>query len=318
VSALPRLPQARAAPAKVNLGLAITGRRADGYHELRSVFLRIGMRDRLIGAVAGSTGSDRLTVTGDQDCPVDGNIVLRALQLLRQSMPPGRQLPALSLELEKRIPVAAGLGGGSSDGAAALGLAADLWGLQPPKEERDRLAAQLGADVPFFAERLAAALVTGVGDRMRGLAAILGEPGLLLVTPRERLSTADVFAAFDRLDAPTCADQVVDELAEAFERGLDPPTLAGWAARLRDANDLWPAAVSLQPGMEGLRAELERVLDRPFLLSGSGSTLFALYASVRAATDAGDRLASTVRQGLTGAEVFVAGVDVDQDAGRIQ
>lgn len=313
-----RLPAVRRAPAKVNLGLAITGRRPDGYHELRSVFLRIGLSDRLEATVAKGAAADRLTVIGDDDCPVDGNIVLRALRLLRESVPAGAELPALELHLEKRVPTAAGLGGGSSDGAAALGLAANLWSIDLADHERNRLAALLGADVPFFAGSHPAALVTGVGNHLEPLPPVAGELCVLLVTPVERLSTAEVFAAFDRLGASSSSGYVVDELALTFQRGLDAPGLAAFADRLHDANDLWPAAVSLQPSLEGLRSELERALDRPFLLTGSGSTLFALYPSLQEAKEAGQRLAPASPGQLEGARVFAAGVDIHQDAGRIQ
>lgn len=310
----------RRAPAKVNLGLAVTGLRHDGYHELRTILLRIDLRDRLSATIAQGADTDLLAVSGDDDCLVDGNIVLRALRLLRDSVPGGDRLPGLELHLEKRTPMAAGLGGGSADGAAAVDLAADLWTIQLSHDERDRLASRLGADVTFFAGHHAVALVKGVGDLISPLPSIQGEPGLLLVTPIARLSTATVFGAYDRLGGSSPSGKVIDELAAAFRHGLDSTAFVALAARIRDANDLWPAAVSLQPSLEPLRSELEHVLDRPFLLTGSGSTLFALYPSPGQAREAGVRLVFNALSELRGARVFAAGIGIGihQEATRIQ
>jgi 4-diphosphocytidyl-2-C-methyl-D-erythritol kinase len=310
------------APAKVNLGLAVTGRRPDGYHELRSVFLRVGLCDVLEARPAPGAAADELRISGDDECPVDGNIVLRVLAAVRGWT--GRELPPLALQLDKRIPMAAGLGGGSSDGAAALQLAAGLWKLALPDDERLRLASELGADVPFFATGHAAALVGGIGDVLLPLPGVSGGAGILLVTPAVRLSTAEVFAAYDRLQdgAPPAAPgesasaRAVDDLASAVTRGLDGAGLASRAALLRDANDLWPAAVSLAAILGDLRAELERVLRRPLLLTGSGSTLFALYASQDEARAAGESLGGTGRTVLEGARIIAAGVDIDQPPWR--
>lgn len=313
------LETSRLAHAKVNLGLAVTGRRSDGYHELASVFLRIGLADRLSGTLTNNIAGDQLVVDGDEACPVDGNIVLRAVDLLRTQRPlRAGGNPGLDLVLEKRIPIGAGLGGGSSDAASAISVAAELWWLNLKHTKAMELGAQLGADVPFFVEKLPTALVTGIGEQLEALKAVEGELGLVLVTPAERLATAAVFAELDRHPGASDSGHVIGELAAAFRSGLDAPALVGWAPRLRDANDLWPAAVRLLPGLERLRAELERALDRPFLLSGSGSTLFALYPSLGEARAAGEQLAPNERRELAGASVFAAGTDTDQDAWRIQ
>ena len=310
------------ARAKVNLGLAVIGRRPNGYHELRSVFLRIGLADRLSGSTDEPLNGDRLAIDGEEDCPVEGNTVLRALKLLRAFHFPLREmsapLPTLDLRLQKRVPIAAGLGGGSSDGAAAISLAMALWSVTLAERDVVTLSAQLGADVPFFIAGYPAALVSGIGEEIEPLDAAAGEPGLLLVTPIERLSTAAVFAEFDRRPAAPDASHAVDEFSAAFRSGLDAASLAGWALRLRDANDLWAPAVRLLPSLELLRGELERALDRPFLLSGSGSTLFALYASLGEAQEAAGRLSSTGLQQLAGAHVFATGTELRQDAGRMQ
>jgi 4-diphosphocytidyl-2-C-methyl-D-erythritol kinase len=312
----------RLAPAKVNLGLAVTGRRPDGYHELRSVFLRVGLCDGLEARLAPGAAADELRISGDDDCSVEGNIVLRALAALRGWA--GADLPPLAFHLDKRIPVAAGLGGGSSDAAAALDLAAGLWGLQLPDDERLRLASELGADVPFFATGHEAALVGGIGDVLLPLPGVSGGAGILLVTPALRLSTATVFAAYDRLQGATApaapavstSARDVDELAAALAGGVDGAGLASRAVLLREANDLWAAAVVLAPTLGDLRAELERALQRPVLLTGSGSTVFALYASQDEAREAGESLGGTAPTVLAGARIIAGGVDIDQPPWR--
>lgn len=281
------------APAKVNLALAVTGRRDDGYHTLSSVFLRLALHDHLeVRAAADPSGADELVVAGEPpdvtgaDAGFHDNLVLRAAAALRELAQVDRHAPiapALCFRLDKHIPVAAGLGGGSSDAAAALRLAAEAWGLQPDAADLAALAARIGADVPFFLSGQAAARVRGIGEVVEGLPAPAPAAGLLLVTPRERLSTATVFAALD--DAPAApgaacdAQAAVDRLADALRRGLDGPGLAAQAAGLRDANDLWPAALRCAPALGEARDVLERRLDRAVLLTGSGPTLVAIYPS---------------------------------------
>src|SRR5215212_2268919 len=148
-------------PAKVNLTLSVGKRREDGYHELRSVFLRIGLADRLTVSAAAANERDELAVTGLPGCPVEGNLVLRALEVLRRDRAEG---PPLRASLEKQIPMGAGLGGGSSDCASALDLATQAWGMHLPWAQLAELAIGLGSDVPFFAANVPVALVEGRGE----------------------------------------------------------------------------------------------------------------------------------------------------------
>jgi 4-diphosphocytidyl-2-C-methyl-D-erythritol kinase len=279
----------RDAHAKVNLALAVTGRRADGFHTLASVFVRLELHDD-VSVEAGEPGAlDSVRVSGDADCPVEGNLVLRAAAAVRalatREAPP-IELPGLIFDLEKRIPVGAGLAGGSTDAAAALDLAATSWGIRLPPDDRHTLALRLGADVPFFAGGFGAALVEGVGERVRELPAPVPPAGVLLVTPAERLATATVFDAFDRLARSTAATAAVERLSDAMGTGLTGEALATHADGLRDANDLWPAAVEVLPTLATMRDDLEAALDRPVLMTGSGSTLLALYPSPGAAREA--------------------------------
>jgi 4-diphosphocytidyl-2-C-methyl-D-erythritol kinase len=277
------------AHAKVNLGLAVTGRRPDGYHDLRSVFLRLDLHDHLeIRRADDVAGEDELVIDGPPGLPTRDNLVLRALARLRAAVE--QPLPALAVRLDKHIPVAAGLGGGSSDAAAALKLAVDAWDVLLDRAALMDLAAGVGSDVPFFASGHAAALVSGVGDSVEALPEPRPGAGILLVTPPQRLSTAAVFAELDRLPAPSRGprDQAarVAALAAALEGGADAADLAAAAADLRDANDLWAPAVRLMPQLARLREHLEARLGRVVHLSGSGPTLVAVYPSLEAARTA--------------------------------
>ncbi len=163
-------PVVRLAPAKLNLSLAVIGRRPDGFHELHSVMVPLGLADRLsLATAAGPT--DTLHVAGFAAGPVADNLVLRAIAATREAVGagwagPAGPPPALAARLEKRIPVAAGLAGGSSDAAAALDGALEAWGASLTIHERLRVATRLGSDVPFFLAG-GTALVEGRGDRSR-------------------------------------------------------------------------------------------------------------------------------------------------------
>jgi 4-diphosphocytidyl-2-C-methyl-D-erythritol kinase len=280
------------AHAKINLGLAVTGTRPDGYHELASVFLRVALADTLAVTVAAPGRPDDLAID-DPACPVDGNLVLRAFRALRERLgdPDRAELPGLLASLRKRIPMGGGLAGGSTDAAAAIRLAAAAWRLPVEAIELSALGARLGADVPFFVGGHAAALVTGVGEQLGPLPPLRSRIGILLATPSFGMATPDVFRAYDALAtahaAPgAAAADAVASLVEAWVVGMDGPALAGRADALRDANDLWPAAASLDGRLAVLRNTLESALRRPVLLTGSGSTLVALYPSPGAAADA--------------------------------
>jgi len=177
--------------AKINLALAITGVRDDGYHRLRSVFLRLSLHDGLEVMAQPTAALDSLSIDGELEAGPD-NLVLQAAAQLREAIE--QSLPALGFKLRKRIPAAAGLGGGSSDAATAIDLALQAWGVRLHPAQRLEVALRLGADVPFFAAGHAASLVEGIGERLRPLPAPDPPAGLVLITPHERLSTASVFA----------------------------------------------------------------------------------------------------------------------------
>jgi 4-diphosphocytidyl-2-C-methyl-D-erythritol kinase len=286
-------PVVRLAPAKLNLTLAIVGRRPDGYHVLHSVFVPLALADRLSLSRAGG-GPDTLHVTGFDAGPIEDNLVLPAITATRFAVGGGwpggpAPAPALSARLEKRIPVAAGLGGGSSDAAAALDGALEAWGAELAPVDRHAIAARLGSDVPFFLTG-SPALVEGRGESVVPLLGLHGGPGVLLVTPAISVATSEVFAAFDGLGGRGSGSTRMSSahLAEELRSGLGAADLVARAGVLTVANDLLQAALALVPGLVSFRRGLNRLLGRPIGLSGSGPTLWALYPSETEAEVAAD------------------------------
>ncbi len=292
-------PVIRLAPAKLNLTLAVLARRPDGFHALHSVMAPLALADRL-SVAPGRGDHDTLHVEGDDPGPAEDNLVLRAIAAARAAVGPlappigtpgprGVSLGPLAARLEKRIPVAAGLAGGSSDAAAALDAALEAWGATLAPDEIARVAAALGSDVPFFLVGGMAA-VEGRGEVVRPLPDPIGSPpGVLLVTPAVGVSTPDVFAAWAAgiRSAGAGASRLTSEhLAAELERGLTTSALLDRAGILAAANDLAVATAALVPALVPFRRALRRILERPIGQSGSGPTLWALYPSLDAATSA--------------------------------
>lgn len=252
-----------AAPAKLNLVLEVLGRRPDGFHELVSVVQCVSLSDRL----EAEPGRDVTLDAPPEAGPLDANLAHRAAVELRSAS--GTQRGA-TLTLAKRIPVGAGLGGGSSDGAAALRLLERLWGVRPGAVEVPSLAASLGSDVPLFLAG-PAALVRGRGERVSRLPALRHGVFVLVVPPwRIKRKTARVFAAL----APGELSSGVRAAALATALEGDEPVSHGlfW-------NGLHPAAERVFGELAALKHALERATGVPFALSGAGPTLFHLAAS---------------------------------------
>ena len=298
-------PVVRIAPAKLNLTLAVLGRRRDGFHDLHSVMVPLALSDRLgLAPIPPGAGvADTLHVAGPDTGPPASNLVLRAIAEARRAVGGGwpggpGPAPALAVRLDKQIPVAAGLGGGSSDAAAALDAALEAWDADLDPTARRAAAARLGSDVPFFLEP-GAALVEGRGERVTALGGVRGSPGVLLVTPAVAVSTPHVFAAWDaRAVRGDGAVRLSSEhLAGELRGGLAAADLVARAGVLAAANDLLPAAADVVPGLVPFRRALFRLLRRPVGLSGSGPTLWALYASESEATEAARAVRASVDSG---------------------
>jgi 4-diphosphocytidyl-2-C-methyl-D-erythritol kinase len=265
------------APAKVNLYLHVLGRRADGYHRLDSLIAFADIGDRITARRA-----DRLTLTvgGPEAAAIaelgEDNLVMRAARRLAARAGIGA---GAALHLDKLLPAAAGIGGGSTDAAAALRALAMLWEVPLGEPQLAELALQLGADVPAcLAGR--PVWVGGIGEEIAP-AGTLPESGIVLANPRRPLPTA---AVFHRYRAPYRASGRFDGM---------PPDAAGLAAILAARhNDLTEAARQLVPE---IGAVLDRLGGLPGALlarmSGSGATCFALFADRTAALAAGQTLA---------------------------
>lgn len=249
------------APAKVNLSLRVGSLRPDGYHSLTSLVQTVELCDRLDIEI------------GDEDClEIDtasvpsgrDNLIWKAIDELTGL----RQRPPLAIRLAKRVPVAAGLGGGSSDAAAALLAVSRLLGW----EVEDGVAERVGADVPFFLVG-GTAWMAGNGDHLTRLDDLSGFALALAVPPFE-LSTGDVYRRWD-------------ELGEPVDPGISghflPPVLRAEAPL---GNDLTAAAVSLRPEMADWMADLSRRWGRPVAMSGSGPSLFGYFSDLEEAVAA--------------------------------
>jgi 4-diphosphocytidyl-2-C-methyl-D-erythritol kinase len=258
------------APAKLNLCLYLGERRDDGLHELCSLFEPLALADRL-----EITEGERDEVV----CPgVEGeNLAALALAALRER---GWRRSPLRIEIEKRTPVAAGLGGGSADAAAVLRLAAG------EVAELEQIAAGLGADVPSQLTP-ALALVCGAGEEVE----LLPEPAehaVVLLPGGGGLSTAAVFAEADRLGLGRSAaelEELAGRLREAAGAGASPLAYAELLA-----NDLEPAARSLRPDLGDALDALREVGAPLALVTGSGPTAFGLFPDLAAAQKAAARL----------------------------
>lgn len=276
-------------PAKVNVQLAVGAARPDGFHDLANVFLAVSLYDEVT-----ATAADALTVTcAGPDAgkvPLDRtNLAARAAEILAER---AGLSPDVHLHIEKRIPVAGGMAGGSADGAAAL-LACDaLWGLKTPVEELLAICAELGSDVPFSLVG-GAALGTGRGEVLTPVAA--GAFHWVFAVADGGLSTPAVFREFDRLTAGTevPAPQASPALLAALASG-DPDELAATLA-----NGLQPSALSLRPSLADTLAAGTQAGALAALVSGSGPTTAFLVrdaqsaAKVAAALDASGTCRST-------------------------
>ncbi len=271
------------APAKLNLGLRIVGRRADGYHLLESVFVPVDLHDDVQLEAGPGDAIDLELAPGDADpaltidVPTDHrNLAVRAARAFLDRA--GRSA-AIRIALRKRIPSAAGLGGGSSDAGAVLRGLARLFPDDLAPEALADVAARLGADVPFFLDPRPA-VVTGIGEHREALGD-WPELVFVLANPRVDVATADVFRG--RAEGGTAfapQGDLAAAIAGLRAAGFGPDRPA-WARLLE--NDLAPAAEALCPAMRDLRSALERQGALASAQSGSGATVFGVFAGRTAA-----------------------------------
>jgi 4-diphosphocytidyl-2-C-methyl-D-erythritol kinase len=302
-------PVVRLAPAKLNLTLAVLGRRPDGYHALHSIMVPVGLADRL--SVAPAIGAhDTLHVDGADCGPAADNLVLRAIAAARDRVRaergPAAPTGPLAARLEKRIPVAAGLAGGSSDAAAAIDAALAAWGADLSPDGRHAVALAVGSDVAFFGAG-GWALVEGRGERVERIPSVRGPaPWILLVTPAVSVATPAVFAAWAagaRGAGHGAAAAASRHLADELRAGMTARALLVRAGILAHANDLMPAAQHVVPGLVTFRRGLIRALGTAVGQSGSGPTAWVIYPSREDA----DAAAAAVRDALADGRIVAPG-----------
>lgn len=257
------------APAKINLALHVTGRRSDGYHLIETLVVFATFGDRI---VAGAADRDRFSIRGPFVGTLDAsapNLVTAARDALREGFS-GARCPPVFLELEKNLPVASGVGGGSSDAAATLIALARLWRLPTSTEDLSRIGAALGADVPMCLVRRPLA-ARGIGERIEPVGPFPALP-LVLVNPKVPVATPAVFAGLAHRENPP-----LPPLADL----VGPETVADWLRMTR--NDLEDAAIGLAPVIDRARGLLDDQGALIARMSGSGATCFGLFASMEEA-----------------------------------
>ncbi len=287
-------------PAKVNLHLAVGPRRPDGYHDLVSVLQTVGLHDTLRirwddGQPLHPSTRRRMGLAlttdgawGDGEVPLgeDNLVVVAARRLMRElgmGTEPAEAGPTTRLHLTKRIPVAAGMAGGSADAAAALVGLDRAWGAALGTERLRALAADVGSDVPFCVVG-GTALAGGTGTAVARVLA-RGTAHWVVGVDAGALSTAAVYRAFDELPAPARTEP--DLVLQALRTG----DLEALAAGLH--NDLEPAAFALRPDLRERRDAMVEAGALAAIVSGSGPTLLALAADALHARTLADRLAGT-------------------------
>ena len=263
------------APAKVNLSLEIRSPGSDGMHPLRSMVQAIEWCD-LLDVEEGD--EDHLEIEG-ADLPDDGaNLVWKAVTALRHKL--GQDRPSLQIRLTKAIAVAAGLGGGSSDAAAAmLALAAMR---KASVELVSETAPTVGADVPFFLIG-GTAWIEGYGEQITKARIDTDSWALAIAVPDFELRTAEVYQAWDRLEEP---------IGPALDGRALPPSLREHGPF---RNDLTPAAMALKPELGDWISEMRDTWERPVAMSGSGPSLFAFFSDGDEAESAVEALSKSVR-----------------------
>jgi 4-diphosphocytidyl-2-C-methyl-D-erythritol kinase len=284
---------------KLTLSLRVRGRRDDGFHEIEALAVSLGQPHDVLEAYAvPAPGGVAIEMGGEaaDDVPTDHrNLAFIAAEKLMVRA--GRSGHGVRLVLRKRIPAAAGLGGGSADAAAALLAVRRLLDADVDDDAVLSLAAEVGSDVPFCVQG-GAAWLRGRGeiieplDLTRGLAFILAIPPFRLATP-------DVYRAWDELGGPS-SDRVVPA----------PRRIQGLVPELR--NDLEPAAEALQPRLVEFRAALEAAAGRPALLAGSGSAYVVPVHDARALPELVQQVERRLRVPVVGTTSVSRGVRLDR------
>ena len=259
------------APAKLNLALLVSPPGSDGFHPLESLVQTVEWCD-LLHAQPGEEGRDSI------ETDIEDNLVEGALAELRKTA----AVPPLAMTLHKQIPIAAGLGGGSSDAAAALVAGAEHAGMS--RSGLADVAARVGSDVGLFLIG-GTLIMRGRGEQIEALQP-LTDFAVAIVVPDFGLSTVEVYERWDALEGPA-GDPVPDEQL--------PPSLRGGMPM---RNDLLPAALDLEPLLGDFMADIRTEWGTAVCLTGSGSACFGYFATLDEASDAAAAVAEVVREGI--------------------
>jgi 4-diphosphocytidyl-2-C-methyl-D-erythritol kinase len=242
---------------KINIGLQVTGKRADGFHDLQTVFYPVAIKDALeiVPADKATYSSSGLPVdTADQD-----NLCLRAFHLLKQDIP---SLPPVKIHLHKSIPVGAGLGGGSSDAAFCLRLLNDKFNLQLSAAQLADYALQLGSDCPFFIRNVPS-FATGRGEQLEAVPLDLTTYSLLIVNPRIHISTAWAFAQLRNIPATPDLKNAITLPIEHWKENI--------------YNDFETAVFNAHPVIGHIKEQMYKANALYASMSGTGSSVFGIF-----------------------------------------
>ncbi|MDR1781316.1 MAG: 4-(cytidine 5'-diphospho)-2-C-methyl-D-erythritol kinase [Tannerella sp.] len=242
--------------AKINLGLHVTARRQDGYHDIETVFYPIPLCDALEITPADKWSFEQTGIA--LDAPSDDNLVMKALRCMQQR----HQIPASSVFLHKAVPVGAGLGGGSSDASFMLKLLNDYAELNIPDNELETMAASLGADCPFFV-RNTPVVATGTGNVFCPVDVSLKDYTICIVKPDIAVSTREAYSLVKPAMPPRPLSEVVSLPVEQWREVL--------------VNDFEPSIFRLYPQIEKIKNELYERGAVYAAMSGSGSAVFGLF-----------------------------------------
>ena len=270
------------APAKINLQLAVGPRRADRYHDLVTIFQAISLYDDVTVTETDGPGEDRVLVSGEGAGAVPGGrdnlALMAAAALTRAAGLPRDPDRRIEITIRKRIPVAAGLAGGSADAAAALVACNELWHAGLSHEQLTEVAAAVGSDVAF-ALLGGTAVGQGRGEQLTPALAS-GEYHWVLAVADGALSTPEVYAAFDRLNGPDGREPALDHALMAALRSGHPAAVGGTLS-----NDLQPAAISLVPALRKTLAAGRELGALGAMVAGSGPTCVFLAEDAERAVD---------------------------------
>ena len=267
------------APAKVNLHLKVLGRRPDGFHELETVMVSIGLFDTLrfdpqpMGGLSLQTHHALPTMTSEPPIewlPAEDNLVIKAAQALRNHT--GTEHGA-QITLVKRIPWQAGLGGGSSDAAAALLALNRVWSLNLSRAELHRLAASLGSDLNFFLDSIPLGVCRGRGEQIEAVP-LNRRMAMTIVKPPSGLSTAEVFRNLSSFEDGASSDNLLEQLCCPNSSGAGSVPLK---------NDLQEPAQRLNPDVDQTLTRLREMTHRPVCMTGSGTACFTICRTQREA-----------------------------------